>query len=139
MQSWFQSVHLNFYLGYHPTYWRICCQYEDRQQQIGSSCLRTQPCAMSLPGVYVALIVVSWTGLVYLLLNGLLSWLRTAWMLRKLPKGPRNLLFGGVVQMMGSNRLRALQRINDDTVNGSGVFYFNALWRQVLPGRHGNF
>lgn len=94
---------------------------------------------MAMLGVGVALVVLSWTGLLYLLLNGLVSWLRTAWMLRKLPKGPRNLLFGGVVQMMGSNRLRALQRINNETVNGSGVFYFNALWRQVLPGRREKF
>lgn len=92
---------------------------------------RTQPSAMAMLGVGVALVVLGWTGLLYLVLNGLVSWLRTAWMLRKLPKGPGNLLFGGVVQIMASNRLRAFQRINDDAVNGSGVFYFNALWRQV--------
>lgn len=86
---------------------------------------------MAMLGVGVALVVLGWTGFLYLVLNGLVSWLRTAWMLRKLPKGPGNLLFGGVVQILASNRLRAFQQLNDDTVNGSGVFYFNALWRQV--------
>ena len=79
----------------------------------------------------VALLVLSMTGLCYLMLNGLLSWLRTAWMLRKVKNGPKNMLYDGLVQMMASNRLRALQKMNEVAVNGSGVFYVNALWRQV--------
>ena len=68
-----------------------------------------------------------------LVLNGILPWLRTAWMLRKLPKGPKNILFGGLVTMLSPNRLRALEKLNENVVNGSGVFYLNILWRQVCP------
>ena len=64
-------------------------------------------------------------------LGGFLSWLRTAWMLRKLPKSKSNRLYGGLLDMLSSNRLRAAQRMNEEIVSGSGVFYFNALWRQV--------
>lgn len=78
-----------------------------------------------------AFAVLSVTSLFFLVLNGLLTWLRTAWMLRKLPKGSKNMLNDVVMQMLTRNRLGALQRMNNDVVNGSGVFSFNVLWRQV--------
>ncbi|KAL0023129.1 hypothetical protein WJX77_004743 [Trebouxia sp. C0004] len=53
-------------------------------------------------------------------------------MLRKLPKSKGNRLYGGLLDMLSSNRLRAAQRMNEDIVSGSGVFYFNALWRQTV-------
>jgi len=40
-------------------------------------------------------------------------------------------VYGGLLDMLSSNRLRAAQRMNEEIVGGSGVFYFNALWRQV--------
>jgi len=40
-------------------------------------------------------------------------------------------VYGGLLDMLSSNRLRAAQRMNEEIVSGSGVFYFNALWRQV--------
>lgn len=64
-------------------------------------------------------------------LGDLASWLRTAWMLRKLPRSNSNIIYGGLLDMLSSNRLRAAQRINEEIVSGSGVLYFNALWRQV--------
>ena len=41
------------------------------------------------------------------------------------------MVYGGLLDMLTPNRLRALQRLNEEVVGGSGVFYFNALWRQV--------
>ena len=52
-------------------------------------------------------------------------------MLRKLPKGSKNILYGGLITMLSPNRLRALEKLNEEVVNGSGVFYLNILWRQV--------
>jgi hypothetical protein len=69
--------------------------------------------------------------LLALSVGGLASWLRTAWMLRKLPRSKSNRVYGGLLDMLSSNRLRAAQRMNEEIVGGSGVFYFNALWRQV--------
>ncbi len=69
--------------------------------------------------------------LLALTFGGLASWLRTAWMLRKLPRSKSNRVYGGLLDMLSSNRLRAAQRMNEEIVSGSGVFYFNALWRQV--------
>ena len=86
---------------------------------------------MALANMIAALLVLSMTALCYLMLNGLLSWLRTAWMLRKIKNGPKNKLYDGLVQMLTPNRLLALQKMNEVAVNGSGVFYLNALWRQV--------
>ena len=63
--------------------------------------------------------------------GGFASWVRTAWMLRKLPKSNSNRVYGGLLDMLSSNRLRVAQRMNEEIVSGSGVFYFNALWRQV--------
>ena len=88
--------------------------------------------AMLLFSTGAAFAVLSVTSLCFLVVNGLLSWLRTAWMLRKLPKGSKNMLNDVVMQMLTHNRLGALQRINNDVVNGSGVFFFHVLWRQVL-------
>ena len=81
--------------------------------------------------VGTALLVLSVSTFCYLVFNGLFSWIRTAWMLRKLPRGCKNMLYDGLVQMLTTNRLRALQKMNEVTLNGSGVLYFNALWRQV--------
>lgn len=77
----------------------------------------------------VVLIVTSLSAI--LVLNGILPWLRTAWMLRKLPKGPKNMLYGGLVSMLSHNRLRALEQMNKNVVSGSGVWHLNVLWRQV--------
>lgn len=78
----------------------------------------------------LAFVVLSVTSLCFLVLNGLLSWLRTAWMLRKLPRGSKN-LYDGLAQLLKPNRLRSFERINEHVVNGSGVFYYSVLWRQV--------
>ena len=64
-------------------------------------------------------------------LGGLASWLRTAWMLRNFPKGSNNIIYGGLIVALKQNRLRALERMNEQAVKGSGVFYLNVLWRQV--------
>ena len=64
-------------------------------------------------------------------LGNFTSWLRTAWMLRRLRRSSRNMVYGGLLDMLTPNRLRAMQRLNEEVVSGSGVFYFNALWRQV--------
>ena len=59
------------------------------------------------------------------------TWLRTAWILRKLPSGSGNPVYGGLLKMLAFNRLRAMERINEAAAKGSGVYYFNILWRQV--------
>ena len=62
---------------------------------------------------------------------GIWTWLRTAWMLRKLPSGSGNPVYGGLLKMLEFNRIRAMEKVNEVTVKGSGVYYFNILWRQV--------
>ena len=62
---------------------------------------------------------------------GFAAWVRTAWMLRRLPRATHNYLYGGLSEMLTSNRLRAMQRLNEAAVGGSGAFYFNMIWRQV--------
>ena len=79
----------------------------------------------------VSLVLIVTSLCIVIVLNGITPWLRRAWILRKLPRGSKNILFGGLVTMLSPNRLRALEKLNEDTVNGSGVFYFNILWRQV--------
>ena len=123
---WFRSQKL----GYPPT---CDCkapsallQYQTRQQH--PHCLLSSMLSFSTGAAFAVLSV---TSLSFLVLNGLLTWLRTAWMLRKLPKGSKNMLNDVVMQMFTPNRLGALQRMNNDVVNGSGVFFFNKLWRQV--------
>lgn len=59
------------------------------------------------------------------------SWCRTAWVCRKLPNGSGNFVYGGLFKMLSFNRLREFQKMNEAVVRGSGVFYFQVLWRQV--------
>ena len=62
---------------------------------------------------------------------GIWTWLRTAWILRKLPSGSGNPVYGGLLKMLDFNRIRTMEKVNEAVVEGSGVYYFNILWRQV--------
>ena len=59
------------------------------------------------------------------------TWLRAAWILRKLPNGSGNLIYGGLQKVLTFNRLREMQKLNETVINGAGACYFNVLWRQV--------
>ena len=59
------------------------------------------------------------------------TWLRAAWILRKLPNGSGNPIYGGLRKVLTFNRLQEMQKLNEAVLNGAGACYFNVLWRQV--------
>lgn len=59
------------------------------------------------------------------------TWLRTAWILRKLPNGSGNLIYGGLSKVLAFNRMREVQKMNEGVLQGAGACFFNVLWRQV--------
>lgn len=59
------------------------------------------------------------------------TWLRTAWILRKLPNGSGNLVYGGLSKVLAFNRMREVQKMNEGVLQGAGACFFNVLWRQV--------
>ncbi len=151
MQDTFQLVLISVYItctygfGAHPRICPLLVQLLSRHTQLARPqhvCWSTSECSvgscvveamkeMSIETLFFAV----WLSITCCLLasnfGGFASWVRTAWMLRKLPKSKSNRVYGGLLDMLSSNRLRAAQRMNEEIVSGSGVFYFNALWRQV--------
>lgn len=63
--------------------------------------------------------------------SALWTWLRAAWILRKLPNGSGNLIYGGLSKVLSFNRMREVQKVNESVLHGAGACFFNVLWRQV--------
>ena len=59
------------------------------------------------------------------------TWLRAVWILRPLPNGSGNLIYGGLQKVLAFNRMREVQKMNEAVLHGAGACKFNVLWRQV--------